>query len=248
MPAPNSSRPTARVALVTGGGRRIGAAMAQALGARGYAVAVHYNTSASEAEEVANGIIAAGGEARTFAADLLDARAAAALVGTVVASFGRLDLLVNSAASMTRTPLGEVSIEDWDDIFALNLRAPFFAAQAAAAHMKEGGVIVNMADLAAFESWPAYVPHGIAKAGVVHLTRSLARTLAPHIRVNAIAPGVVLLPEGWDEGSSERLASTTPLRRHGSPDDVVKALFYLLDADFVTGEVLMVDGGRRIRS
>jgi len=241
-------RPPQRVALVTGAGRRIGAAMARALGARGYAVAVHYNSSASEAEAVANDIVSSGATARTFSADLLDAQAASTLVDTVADAFGRLDLLVNSAASMMRTPLGEVSVDEWDDIFALNLRAPFFAAQAAARRMPEGGVIVNMADLAAFESWPAYVPHGIAKAGVVALTRSLARTLAPRIRVNAIAPGVVLLPEGWDEGSSARLAATTPLRRHGSPDDVVKALFYLLDADFVTGDVLMVDGGRRIRS
>lgn len=248
MTRPSPSTTTERVALVTGAGRRIGAAMARALGTRGYTVAVHYNSSAAEAEAVAAEIESAGGKARTYAADLLDAHAARTLVNTVADAFGRLDLLVNSAASMMRTPHGEVRVDEWDEIFALNLRAPFFAAQAAAARMSEGGVIVNMADLAAFESWPAYVPHGIAKAGVVALTRSLARTLAPGIRVNAIAPGVVLLPEGWDEASSARLAATTPLRRHGSPDDVVKALFYLLDADFVTGEVLLVDGGRRIRS
>jgi pteridine reductase len=108
-------------------------------------------------------------------------------------------------------------------------------------------VIVNVADLAAFETWPAYVPHGISKAAIVQMTRALARTLAPGIRVNAIAPGVVLLPEGWDEGSAERLASTTPLRRNGSPDDVVRALLYLLDADFVTGEIIHVNGGRLVR-
>lgn len=248
MARPQPPASAERVALVTGAGRRIGAAMARALGTRGYTVAVHYNSSAAGADAVAAEIADAGGRARTFAADLLDANAAATLVNTVADELGRLDLLVNSAASMMRTPIGEVSVAEWDEIFALNLRAPFFAAQAAAQRMPAGGVIVNMADLAAFESWPAYVPHGISKAGVVALTRTLARTLAPRIRVNAIAPGVVLLPEEWDEASSDRLRATTPLRRHGSPDDVVKALLYLLDADFVTGEVLMVDGGRRIRS
>jgi len=136
----------------------------------------------------------------------------------------------------------------WDDVFALNLRAPFFASQAAAARMTDGGAIVNLADLAAFETWPGYVPHGISKAGVVQMTRALARTLGPRIRVNAVAPGAVLLPETWDEGAAERLASTTPLRRLGSPADVVRAVLYLLDADYVTGETLIVDGGRHVRN
>jgi len=133
-------------------------------------------------------------------------------------------------------------------MFAINLRAPFFCAQAAAAVMNDGGAIVNIADLAALETWPAYIPHGISKAGMVQMTRALARTLAPRIRVNAIAPGAVLLPEGWDAASVERLRSTTPLARHGSPDDVARAMLYLLDADFVTGETLIVDGGRHVRT
>jgi pteridine reductase len=140
-----------------------------------------------------------------------------------------------------------VTLAEWESIFALNVRAPFFTAQAAAARMSDGGIIVNMADLAAFETWPAYVPHGISKAAVVQMTRALARTLAPRIRVNAIAPGVVLLPEGWDEAAAARLAATTPLRRNGSPEDVVRALLYLLDADFVTGEIMQVNGGRLVR-
>jgi pteridine reductase len=134
-------------------------------------------------------------------------------------------------------------------MFAVNLRAPFFCAQAAAPHMRaRGGAIVNIADLAAYETWPAYVPHGITKAGVVQMTRGLARALAPRVRVNGIAPGAVLLPEGWDEAADERLRSTTPLGRHGSPDDVAQAMLYLLDADFVTGETIVVDGGRHVRT
>ena len=137
--------------------------------------------------------------------------------------------------------------EQWDAMMALNLRAPFFAAQAAAAHMRDGGVVVNLADLAAFESWPGYVPHGISKAGIVQMTRALARVLAPAVRVVAVAPGTVLLPDDWDEAAAERLAATTPLGRLGAPADVVGAVLYLIGADYVTGETLLVDGGRHVR-
>jgi pteridine reductase len=164
-----------------------------------------------------------------------------------VGRLGRLDVLVNSAASMLRTPVGSVTAEQLDEIHALNVRAPFLLAQQAAAHLPPGGLIVNMADLAAFETWSGYIPHAMSKAAIVQMTRALARALAPAVRVNAIAPGVVLLPEGWDPGLEERLASTTPLRRIGEPQDVVRALEYLLDAPFVTGEVLLVDGGRHVR-
>jgi pteridine reductase len=238
-----------RVALVTGGGRRLGRALAEALGRTGARVAVHYNASAAGAEETVASIRAAGGEAESFRADLAGAAAAPPLIAAVLARFGRLDVLVNSAAVMVRTPFGEVSAEQWDAMFALNLRAPFLLSQAAAPALAErGGVIVNMADLAAFESWPAYVPHGISKAGVVQMTRALARVLAPAVRVNAIAPGAVLLPDDWDAASGEHLTRTTPLRRLGSPDDVVGAMLYLIAADYVTGETIIVDGGRHVRS
>ena len=150
---------------------------------------------------------------------------------------------------MERTPLGEVTAGQWDRIFALNLRAPFFCAQAAAPHLRaRRGSIVNIADLAAFETWPAYVPHGISKAGVVQMTRALARALAPEVRVNAVAPGAVLLPADWDEAAAGRLAATTPLGRLGSAADVAQAVLYLLDADYVTGETIVVDGGRHVRT
>jgi NAD(P)-dependent dehydrogenase (short-subunit alcohol dehydrogenase family) len=130
---------------------------------------------------------------------------------------------------------------------SLNLRAPFFIAQAAAEAMTEGGAIVNISDLAAFETWPSYIPHSISKAGIVKMTEGLARVLAPFIRVNAIAPGAVLLPDDWGEKTGERLSDTTPLRRLGDPQDVVDAMLYLLRAEYVTGETIVVDGGRRIR-
>ena len=237
-----------RSVLVTGAGTRVGREIALELARRGMRVAVHYNSSRDGAEATAAEIVAMGGPgADVFAADLAAPPACDALVRDVHAAFGTLDALVNSAGVMVRTPIGEVTVEDWDAMFAVNLRAPFFLAQAASRAMGEGSAIVNIADLAAFETWPAYVPHTITKAGVVQMTRALARALAPRTRVNAVAPGVVLLPEGWDESAAERLRGTTPLRRLGTPGDVARSVAYLLEADFVTGETLLVDGGRHIR-
>jgi pteridine reductase len=237
-----------RAALVTGAGRRLGRAIALALGARGMRVAVHYAESAEGAEETAAEINRAGGKAACFRSDLAQPDAPAALIDAVVARFGHLDVLVNSAAVMVRTPLGEVTPAEWDTMFALNLRAPFLAAQAAAPHLaRRRGGIVNLADLAAFETWPGYIPHGITKAGVVQMTRALARVLAPDVRVNAVAPGTVLLPEGWSDDDARRLVETTPLGRLGSPEDVTRAILFLLESDYITGETIIVDGGRHIR-
>jgi pteridine reductase len=240
--------PRGRVALVTGAGRRVGRAIAVGLGARGMRVAVHFNGSAEGARETAALIEKSGSEAHVLRGDLRDPDVATSLVRAAVDRFGVLDVLVNSAAVMERTPFGDVTAEQWDKMFALNLRAPFLLSQAAAPELaRREGAIVNIADLAAFESWPAYVPHGITKAGVVQMTRSLARVLAPRVRVNAVAPGAVLLPDNWDEESRDHLIETTPLRRLGSPDDVARAVVYLVEADYVTGDTLLVDGGRHVR-
>ncbi|MGI8401761.1 MAG: SDR family NAD(P)-dependent oxidoreductase [Gemmatimonadaceae bacterium] len=238
-----------RVALVTGAGTRIGRAIALALGKAGMRVAVHYASSQKGARETAEEIIRGGSEARTMPGDLMDPATGPRLAEHTVKVFGSLDVLVNSAAVMLRTPIGEVLVEDWDAMFALNLRAPFFLSQVAARVMGErGGVIVNIADLAAFETWRGYIPHSITKAGIVQMTRGLAHALAPKIRVNAIAPGPVLLPDGWTQEQADRLISTTPLGRLGSPEDVAHAALYLLGADYVTGETIIVDGGRHIRT
>lgn len=237
------------VVLVTGAGVRIGREIAIALAECKARIAVHYNSSAKQASETLASIRAAGSDGELFQADLTDHTNADKLIGKVVAHFGAIDCLVNSAAVMERTPVGEVTPDQWDAMFALNLKAPFFLSQAAAAVMGErGGSIVNIADLAAFETWPAFIPHGISKAGVVQMTRSLARALAPRVRVNAIAPGAVLLPDGWSEESEEHIISTTPLKRLGSPKDVAEAVIYLIQADYVTGTTLIVDGGRHIRT
>ena len=238
-----------RLALVTGAGHRIGRAIAEGLAERGLDVAIHYNASEAPARETAARIATRGSRAELFQADLTASGAGTALVQAVVSRLGPIDVLVNSAAVMLRTPLDTVSESEWDAMFALNLRAPFFLALAASRAMAErGGVIINIADLAAFETWPAYIPHGISKAGVVQMTRALARALAPRVRVNGVAPGAVLLPEHWTGTDGERLADTTPLGRLGAPGDVVQAVLYLLDADYVTGETLIVDGGRHVRT
>jgi pteridine reductase len=238
-----------RVALVTGAGRRVGRALALALGARGMHVVVHYHGSVAGAEETARLIAQQGGTASLVRGDLTTVPGAEQVIDEMLAARGTLDVLVNSAAVMLRTPVGETTAADWDAMFALNLRAPYFLAQRAAPALRASrGCIVNIADLAAFETWPAYIPHGLTKAGVVQMTHALARVLAPEVRVNAIAPGVVLLPDGWSDADAERLRSTTPLARLGTPDDVAAAMLYLIDAGFVTGEVITVDGGRHIRT
>lgn len=237
-----------RVALVTGAGKRVGRALAVGLAAQGMKVAVHYHASATGADETARMIREAGGIPFIVSADLTNGDASDALVSDVVGEHGALDVLINSSAVMERTPLGSVTAAQWDAMMALNLRAPFLLAQAAAPHLTRAhGAIVNIADLAAFETWPAYIPHGISKAGIVYMTRALARTLAPNVRVNGIAPGAVLLPDGWTEEDASKLRESTPLARLGSPDDVVGAMLFLLRADYVTGETLIVDGGRHVR-
>jgi pteridine reductase len=233
------------VAIVTGGGRRVGRAIAIALGAAGARVAVHYQDSAAGARETITAIGRDRGEARAFKANLLEPDAGTRLIDDVVEAFGRPAILVNSAASMLRTPLDSVTVAQWDQVFDLNLRAPFFLSLAAARVMgEEGGAIVNISDHMGFESWPAFVPHGVSKAAVAAMTRALAGALAPRVRVNAVAPGAVLLPEGTSAATEAKLAGETPLQRIGSPEDVAQAVLYFVRAPYVTGETLFVDGGR----
>ena len=236
-------------ALVTGAGRRIGQAIAIGLARAGCDVAVHYHGSASGAEQTVRAIRGAGRRAELVQADLTDPHAARGLADQAERVLKRLDVVVNSAAIMVRQPVEDVTPDSWDATLDLNLRATFFVSQGAIPHLRRAkGKIVNIADLAGLEPWPAYVPHCISKAGVVMLTKALARALAPDIAVNAIAPGAVLLPEEWDEQSREHIRETTPLNRLGTPADVVAAVRFLLaDTDYVTGTVLVIDGGRLIR-
>ena len=237
---------TGRVALVTGGARRLGRAFALGLAGRGMDVAIHYGSSRKDADATVGAIRDLGRRAVAFAGDLRDGAVAAALPRRVVDEFGRLDILVNSAAVMERIAVEDTTIDQWDAIMNLNLRAPFLLAQQAAPHLRAtGGRIINIADLGGLEPWRNYAAHSVSKAGVVMLTKVLAVALAPDITVNAIAPGTVLVPDEYDDERREFLSETTPLKRLGTPDDAVKALLFLVEhGDFITGETLVVDGGR----
>lgn len=236
-----------RRALVTGAGVRVGRAIATGLAARGAHIAIHYHGSQAAAETAQREIAALGVQAVLLRADLADAAAAEALPERAAAALGGLDIIVNSAAIMERRPLADVSPADWDRTIDLNLRGPFFVSKGGARALGHGGVIVNIADLAALERWSGYPVHVISKAGVVTLTELLATSLAPAIRVNAVAPGVVLVPENATAEERAHLLRTTPLGRFGTPDDVVAAVVYCIEQDFVTGQTMVVDGGRRIR-
>jgi pteridine reductase len=213
------------------------------------ALALHYHRSADGAETLRDEILNAGGRADVFQADLTDAEAAQQLAPRAAAALGGLDVLVNSAAVMYHIAFEKTSIAQYDEILDLNLRSPFFVAQGAAPMLRQArGRIVNIADLGGLEPWPGYAAHSVAKAGVVMLTKVLARALAPDVNVNAIAPGTVLVPDSYTDAERARLADSTPLRRLGTPQDAVNALLYLLEGGgFVTGEILVVDGGRLLR-
>ncbi len=249
--AENSGLPLRdRVVLVTGSARRIGAAIAEAFHARGARVAVHYRNSGADADALVSRMNAARTEsAKAFRADLGDSASFDTLPAAVVRHFDRLDVLVNNASSFYPTPVGEITLVQFDDLIGSNLRAPLFLAQAAAPELrKHAGLILNIADIHALRPLGRHSVYCAAKAALVMLTRSLARELGPEIRVNAIAPGPVLWPEiGVDEEQRRRIVARTALKRTGTPEDIAKAaLFFATDAPFVTGEVLTVDGGRLV--
>jgi NAD(P)-dependent dehydrogenase (short-subunit alcohol dehydrogenase family) len=237
--------PHGRTALVTGGAHRVGRAFSLALAEAGADVVVNYHSSADEAERTVADIEALGRRAVAIRADVSDTGDVARLVAGCEQHFGGLDILVNSASLFERQRFADITEADWERVLGVNLKGPFFLSQAAAPLLRrgDGGVIVNIVDLSALQPWPSFAHHAVSKAGLLHLTRVLARALAPEIRVNAIAPGTVLPPGGTagEEGSERRV-----LEREGRPDDVVAALLYLVRSDFVTGEHLVVDGGRML--
>jgi pteridine reductase len=238
------------VILVTGGARRVGAAIARRLHAAGCAVAIHYRSSADEAEALAEELNAVrANSAHTFAGALEIDDTPPALVSAVLAHFGRLDGLVNNASAFYPTPIGETTAAHWDDLFAANARAPFFLAQAATPALRAAhGAIVNIVDIYAERPLAGHVVYSMAKAALVMLTQALAKDLAPEVRVNAVAPGAILWPaSGKPEEAAEALIAKTPLSRKGEPEDVAEAVrWLLLDAHYTTGQVIRVDGGRAL--
>ena len=241
-----------KVVLVTGGAKRVGAAICRRLHAAGARLMLHYRSSAGEARLLQAELNGARPDSVSLIqADLLDLAKLPSLVDQTVLRFGRLDALVNNASSFYSTVMGEIEPEQWDDLMGTNVRAPLFLAQAAAVPLRKAqGAIVNISDIHAERPLRHYVVYSTAKAVLAGLTRALARELAPDVRVNAVAPGPILWPEGndtFDEVSRQRIISHTPLRREGTPDDIARTVHFLLaDAPYVTGETINVDGGRGI--
>jgi pteridine reductase len=235
------------VALVTGGAHRLGRAIALALGQAGANVVVHYNSSAAQAQAVLGELAALGVQGASVAGDLSRVAEAERVVDTAVARWGRLDVLVNNAGIWGSTPIGTVTTERWSELIDTNLRSAFFVAQRATPALRAaGGAIVNIADVGALMPWRNHTPYLISKGGIITLTEALAIDLAPEVRVNAVAPGAVLLPDDWKPEQVERATRNVPLKRLGQPEDVAQAVLYLAQADYVTGVVLPVDGGRRL--
>jgi pteridine reductase len=235
------------VALVTGGAHRLGRAIALALGQAGANVVVHYNRSAEQARVVLQDLEALGVQSAAVAGDLSRVAEVERVVDAAVARWGRLDVLVNNAGIWGSTPIGTVTEERWSELIDTNLRSAFFAAQRATPALRAaGGAIVNIADVGALRPWRNHTPYLISKGGIITLTEALAKDLAPEVRVNAVAPGAVLLPDDWTPEQIERATRNVPLKRLGRPEDVAQAVLYLAQADYVTGVVLPVDGGRRL--
>lgn len=239
-----------KAALVTGGARRVGAAIARRLHAAGAAVLIHYRDSEADAVRLASELNAARPKsAAKVKAELLAPVAPRALVGAALDSFGRLDVLVNNASSFFPVAVGAMEASHWEELIGSNLRAPLFIAQQAAPELaKNEGSIVNVVDIHAERPLKGYALYSIAKAGLAAMTRSLALELAPRVRVNGVAPGAIAWPEDGQFPDEERarILATTPLARIGAPEDVARAVHFLACAPYVTGQILAVDGGRSI--
>ena len=246
--SPGSKSLDGSVALVTGAGTRLGRAIAEALAARGCHLLLHAHRSRREAAALARKFRASGGRASALTADLSKSAQAQGLAREAWRAFGRVDILDNSAAIFRPTPLERLDAGELDAFLALNLRAPYLLSAELGRRMRRSGrgVIVNLACVSALRPWKEFVPYSISKAGLLALTVGLAKLLAPEVRVNAVAPGTVLPPEEMPRAQREAIRKRLPLQRLGTPEDVVRAVLYLLESDFVTGQVLCVDGGRSI--
>jgi pteridine reductase len=248
MTSPNNLN--GKVALITGAARRIGATIATTLHRNGANIAVHYRKSSADAEALVDRLNAERPDsAALFQADLNDTEALPSLVEKVIAWHGTLDVLVNNASSFYATPPGEITQAQWDDLVGSNLKAPLFLSQAALPALRETrGAIINLIDVHAQRPLRNHAVYGSAKAGLAMLTRSLAKDLAPEIRVNGVSPGAILWPEnGMDDATRESILKQIPLARAGQPEDIAGCVLYLVkDATYVTGQIIAVDGGRSI--
>jgi len=235
-----------RVALVTGAAKRLGRAVALRLGEEGADVVVHYRSSVADAQSAVAEIEKFGRRGHAIAADLTNVAEIKRLFDEAAKQFGRLDVLVNSAANFLPSSIVSTTEEIWDASLDTDLKAPFFCAQAAAPLLRRTkGSIINFADTGGLVGWPGYIAHSVSKAGVVMLTKVLAKSLAPEVRVNAIAPGTITMPDDPPELEADFI-KLAPLRRTGAPSDIADAVVFLVNSKFITGQVLVVDGGRTL--
>ena len=236
------------IALVTGSARRIGRSIALALASQGARLAIHYRSSDQEATGTLDSAQELGADAELFRADLVDREQISALIDGVQTRFGGLDILVNNASVFGPASLDETTPELWDEQMDTNAKAPFFLSQAAGTMMRKSGKgkIVNIVDPAGELIWPQYMPYSISKAALLGVTRGLAKSLAPEVQVNAVSPGPVQFPEHYTDEQKHMAVERTLLKRPGSAEDVVRAVIFLIENDYITGEVLHVDGGRHI--
>jgi pteridine reductase len=249
-PAAQTSQLAGQWALITGAAKRIGACIARTLHANGANIVIHYGGSADAAEQLAAELNAQRPDsAFALQADLREHALLDTLVDSAVSKTGGLNILVNNASTFYATPLDEITLEHWDDLIGTNLKAPLFLAQAAAPHLRAvGGQIINIVDIHSQRPLRNHSIYGAAKAGLAMLTRSLAKDLAPDIRVNGISPGAILWPDtGMSAQSEQSIIRQVPLNRTGEPDDIARtALFLVKDAPYITGQIIAVDGGRSV--
>jgi len=236
------------VAVITGSARRLGRQMAITLASEGADVVVNYRTSEADAHRTADLVRAQGRRAVCVQADVAKSEEVQGLLETTVSELGRADVLIANASTFHRTPLESVRDEDWDNLIDNNLRAAFLTGRSFGLWMRahEGGVILMLADTAGSRPWIGYTPYSVAKAGIISLTHSLAKELAPSVRVNAIAPGPILFPDDYDEESQQREIGRTLLKRSGEPENISDAAVALIRNDYITGVLLPVDGGRTL--
>ncbi len=239
--------PAGKTALITGGARRVGKAITLALARAGAAVVINYHGSAEAAQETAAEARALGVEALPFQADVANLDQLRALVAAARERFGAVDILVNNASLFAKTPLPADEFETWHRVLQISLDSPFYLANLLAPDMQARGegAIVNLVDLAAWEPWHGFAAHSVGKAGLLALTRQLALELAPTIRVNAVAPGRILPPVGFTQAQIDRGAQRSLLGHWGTPDDAAQAVLFLIRSSYITGEVIVVDGGER---
>jgi pteridine reductase len=247
-PEPNNL--TNKVALITGASRRIGATIARQLHAAGMKLALHYRHSEVAAHalqaELNNQRL---GSVLLLQADLLQVPKTTSIIHQTIESYERLDVLINNASTFYPTPIGKVEENDWEDLLGTNLKAPFFLSQAAAPYLSATqGCIINLADIHGERPLKSHPVYSIAKAGLIMLTKTLARELGPQIRVNAIAPGAILWPENdMDDVTKQRMIYHTALKRHGTPEDIARTVLFLIrEAGYMTGQVITIDGGRTL--